>query len=147
MNRLAYLCFLALLALAMWRLAVSVKFTEAAQTAFTGGRLPEDDTPALVSCCIDTEQAENELIQEALLARANVIENCTITWYTDSTCGKRPGDPAYGITASGLDSGERMIAPGPPERHTVRCGSCGCRTKFYSRSCDAVKAWERGDLR
>lgn len=47
----------------------------------------------------------------------------------------------------GLDSGERMIAPGPPERHTVRCGSCGCRTKFYSRSCDAVKAWGRGDVK
>lgn len=113
---LTYLCFLALLSLALLRLAAPVKADatqpqkppEAAQTAFTDGRSPGDDTPALVACYMDTEQAENELIQEALLARANVIENCTVTWYTDSTCGKRPGDPAYGITASGLPTVEGL---------------------------------------
>lgn len=31
----------------------------------------------------------------------HVIEECTVTWYTEDTCGKAPGHPAYGITASG----------------------------------------------
>lgn len=33
---------------------------------------------------------------------AHVIEGCTVTWYTEDTCGKMPDHPAYGITASGL---------------------------------------------
>lgn len=33
---------------------------------------------------------------------ANVIEDCTVTWYTADTCGKTPEHPAYGVTASGL---------------------------------------------
>lgn len=33
---------------------------------------------------------------------AHVIENCTVTWYTEDTCGKSPDHPAYGVTASGL---------------------------------------------
>ena len=33
---------------------------------------------------------------------AHVIEGCTVTWYTEATCGKAPDHPAYGITASGL---------------------------------------------
>jgi len=35
-------------------------------------------------------------------ACARVIEGCTVTWYTEDTCGKSPDHPAYGITASGL---------------------------------------------
>lgn len=35
-------------------------------------------------------------------ADANVIEDCTVTWYTEDTCGKTPDHPAYGITASGF---------------------------------------------
>jgi len=35
-------------------------------------------------------------------ACAQVIEGCTVTWYTEDTCGKSPNHPAYGITASGL---------------------------------------------
>ena len=35
-------------------------------------------------------------------ADAKVIEDCTVTWYTEDTCGKTPDHPAYGITASGL---------------------------------------------
>lgn len=31
-----------------------------------------------------------------------MIENCTVTWYTEDTCGKSPDHPAYGVTASGL---------------------------------------------
>lgn len=48
------------------------------------------------------EDLENEKIEAALLTEANVIEDCTVTWYTADTCGKKPGDPAYGITYSGL---------------------------------------------
>ncbi|MDY3984838.1 3D domain-containing protein [Dysosmobacter sp.] len=48
------------------------------------------------------EEDENELIVCALLDRANVIESCEVTWYTEDTCGKTPDDPAYGITRSGL---------------------------------------------
>lgn len=35
-------------------------------------------------------------------AEVHVIESCTVTWYTEDTCGKAPDHPAYGITASGL---------------------------------------------
>ena len=31
-----------------------------------------------------------------------MIENCTVTWYTEDTCGKSPDHPAYGVMASGL---------------------------------------------
>lgn len=48
------------------------------------------------------EDFENEKIEAALLECSNVIENCTVTWYTADTCGKQPGDPTYGITYSGL---------------------------------------------
>lgn len=32
----------------------------------------------------------------------HVIEECTVTWYTEDTCGKARDHPAYGVTASGL---------------------------------------------
>lgn len=48
------------------------------------------------------EDYENEKIEVALLEKANKIEACTVTWYTADTCGKQLGDPAYGITYSGL---------------------------------------------
>lgn len=50
----------------------------------------------------EPEEPENELIVCALLDRANVIDDCEVTWYTEDTCGKTPDDPAYGITRSGL---------------------------------------------
>ena len=77
------------------------------------GRLPGDDVPAVTACYLpdaaafieeEMEAEENRLIQEALLAKSNVIENCTVTWYTNNTCGKKPGDPAYGITSSGMET-------------------------------------------
>ena len=54
------------------------------------------------------EDAENERIEAALLSRSHKIDNCTVTWYTADTCGKKPGDPAYGITASGLPVVEHL---------------------------------------
>ena len=76
------------------------------------GRLPGDDVPATERCYMTDEEVqesfENENIQNALLAKANKIENCTVTWYTEATCGKTPDNPAYGITASGLPVVEHL---------------------------------------
>lgn len=76
------------------------------------GRLPGDDTPAFVRCYMTDleiqEDYENYYIEQALLAKARKIENCTVTWYTDDTCGKKPGNPSYGITASGLPVVEHL---------------------------------------
>lgn len=51
------------------------------------------------------EDYENEKIEVALLAEANVIEDCTVTWYTASIeeCGKDDG-----ITYSGLPVVEHL---------------------------------------
>jgi len=54
------------------------------------------------------EDCENEKIEAALLERAQVIEDCTVTWYTSGTCGKRLEDSTYGITASGLPVAEHL---------------------------------------
>ena len=60
------------------------------------------------------EDFENERIEAALLARANVIEDCEVTWYTEDTCGKTPDDPAYGITRSGLPVVEHLTCAVDP---------------------------------
>lgn len=54
------------------------------------------------------EDYENEKIEVAMLEKANAIEDCTVTWYTESTCGKSPDHPAYGITYSGLPVAEHL---------------------------------------
>jgi 3D (Asp-Asp-Asp) domain-containing protein len=76
------------------------------------GRIPGDDVPATERCYMTDEEVqesfENENIQNALLAKANKIEDCTVTWYTEATCGKTPDNPAYGITASGLPVVEHL---------------------------------------
>ncbi len=46
---------------------------------------------------------------------AHVIEGCTVTWYTEATCGKAPDHPAYGITASGLPVEEGVTCAVDPE--------------------------------
>lgn len=66
----------------------------------------EKESPVVAQDMAATEAAEpedfeNDKIEAALLAKAHKIENCTVTWYTNDTCGKQLGDPAYGITASG----------------------------------------------
>lgn len=48
-----------------------------------------------------SEEDENARIEAALLEKADCIQNCTVTWYTNNTCGKKPGDRGYGITRSG----------------------------------------------
>ena len=76
------------------------------------GRIPGDDIPATERCYMTDEEIqedyENFYIQNALLAKANKIEDCTVTWYTEATCGKTPDNPAYGITASGLPVVEHL---------------------------------------
>ena len=76
------------------------------------GRIPGDDVPATERCYMTDEEVqedfENYYIEQALLAKANKIEDCTVTWYTADTCNKKPGDPAYGITASGLHAVEHL---------------------------------------
>lgn len=82
-----------------------------------GDRLPGDDIAAETRCCLtdeEIEQAENELIAAALIAKANRIDSCTVTWYTEDTCGKEPGDPGYGITASGLPVVEHLTCAVDP---------------------------------
>lgn len=66
------------------------------------GRLSGDDDPATERCYMtpeEVEQAENEMIEAALLARATRIDNVTVTHYDCCVecCGKDNG-----ITASGL---------------------------------------------
>jgi 3D (Asp-Asp-Asp) domain-containing protein len=56
----------------------------------------------------EPEDYENQKIETAMLEKANVIEDCTVTWYTADTCGKKPGDPAYGITRSGMPVVEHL---------------------------------------
>lgn len=68
----------------------------------TDGSLPGDDTPALVRCSMteeEVEQAENEMIEAALLARSTRLDDVTVTHYCTclECCGKDDG-----ITASGL---------------------------------------------
>ena len=76
------------------------------------GRIPGDDVPATELCYMTEDEIqedyENQKISEALLEKAHKIENCTVTWYTESTCGKTPDNPAYGITASGLHVVEHL---------------------------------------
>lgn len=75
-------------------------------------RLPGDDIPATKRCYLteeEIEQAENEMIEAALIARSHKIENVTVTHYCicEECCGKSPDDSGYGITASG-----RYATPG-----------------------------------
>lgn len=69
------------------------------------GRLPGDDTPALVRCAMTTEeveQAENEMIEAALLARATRLDDVLVTHYDCclECCGKTDGITASGVRAT-----------------------------------------------
>ena len=117
-RRLMYITYLLfLLLLLAWLLSYMAMTVEAepvrykAEIVKDDGRLPGDDTPATTRCYMteeEAEEAENELIMQALIAKANRIDNCTVTWYTNDTCGKTPDDPSYGITASGLPTVEGL---------------------------------------
>lgn len=110
---LTYLCFVLLLLAWLASYLVMTVEAEPAETAakptesVQDASLPGDDTPALVRCYLteeEREEAENELIEAALLARSHKIEDVTVTHYC--TCARCCGK-SDGITASG-----RMATPG-----------------------------------
>lgn len=77
------------------------------ETAVEDGRLPGDDIPASVPCALlETDgiydQPENDLIQAALLEKAQIIEDCTVTHYDCcvACCGKTDGITASGVQAT-----------------------------------------------
>lgn len=61
-----------------------------------------------------SEDYENPKIEAALLDKAHEITDCTVTWYTADTCNKKPGDPGYGITYSGLPVEEHLTCAVDP---------------------------------
>ena len=102
---LTYLCFLLLLLI--WLIGFLVMDVTAAPLSKAVqvrgvGRLPGDDVPATEHCYMTAEEikTENELIEEALLARSHKIEDVTITFYC---CEEYPHicGTGTGITASG----------------------------------------------
>lgn len=74
------------------------------------GRIPGDDVPATERCYLTEAEAqedfENERIEAALLARAHVLENCTITFYCNERyphiCGTGDGIAYDGTPAIAL---------------------------------------------
>ncbi len=106
--------FFLILSVIAWAAICIVLLTPSAKADVSpdDGSLPGDDIPAIERCYMTAEEVredfENQKIEDALLARSHVIEGCTVTWYTADTCGKKPGDPGYGITASGLPVVEHL---------------------------------------
>lgn len=70
--------------------------------------------PAVQIIPAPAEQTEPEEAAEPL-PEVHVIEACTVTWYTEDTCGKTPDHPAYGITASGLPVEEGVTCAVDPK--------------------------------
>ena len=109
-RRLMYITYLLfLLLLLAWLGGYLIMTAEAGPVQYKAeivkddGRLPGDDTPATTRCYMtdeEVEAAENELIEQALLARSHKIEDVTITFYC---CEARPHicGTGTGITASG----------------------------------------------
>lgn len=108
MIRLTFVCMLLLAFLAV--LAALITPVDADTQIYTkpareDGRLPGDDEPATVRCFMteeEVEQAENEMIEAALLARATRIDNVTVTHYDCCVecCGKDDGITASGVRAT-----------------------------------------------
>lgn len=111
-RRLMYITYLLFLILLLSWLGSYLVMTVEAEPAETAAKPPEsaqdaslpgDDTPALVRCYLteeEREEAENELIEAALLARSHKLEDVTITFYC---CEEYPHicGTGNGITASG----------------------------------------------
>ena len=110
-RRLMYITYLLfLLLLLAWLLSYMAMTVEAepanhfkAEVVRDSGSLPGDDTPATTRCYMtedEVEQAENEIIEQALLARSHKLEDVKITFYC---CEERPHicGTGTGITASG----------------------------------------------
>lgn len=102
---ITYLCFLLLLII--WLVGFLVMDVTAAPLSKAiqvrdAERLPGDDVPATERCYMTAEEikTENELIEEALLARSHKIEDVTITFYCCEEYAHICGT-GNGITASG----------------------------------------------
>lgn len=102
---LTYLCFLMLLLI--WLIGFLIMDVTAAPLSKAVqvrdvGRLPGDDVPATERCYLTEEEikTENELIEEALLARSHKLEDVTITFYCCEEYAHICGT-GNGITASG----------------------------------------------
>ena len=112
MRRFYFACLMAILAvLTMAALTTPVKSQDPPEHSQTTA---EPTYSALRNVQDETEDYENQKIEDALLEKANKIEDCTVTWYTESTCGKSPDHPAYGITYSGLPVVEHLTCAVDP---------------------------------
>lgn len=110
-RRLMYITYLLFLILLLCWLVAYLTMTAQAEPTVQykaelirdDGSLPGDDVPATERCYMTEEEIEaneNELIEQALLARSHKIEDVTITFYC---CEERPHicGTGTGITASG----------------------------------------------
>lgn len=103
------------LSIVLWAIYIAVLLTTMPKpesityhelTVNVDGSLPGDDTPATEKCYITKEEIqedrENYYIEQALLERANVIEDCTVTHYDCCVkcCGKDNGITASGVKAT-----------------------------------------------
>ena len=81
--------------------AVGVE-TDSGIISSTATEVPAVQTIAAIHEVMEQEEPENELIEEALLARAHVIENCLVTHYDVCVecCGKDDGITASGVQAA-----------------------------------------------
>jgi len=116
-RRVAWLSLIAFVLCATAALCLTIKVkANADKPVVITDKLAEPVSPAQCWEAPDIpELDENANIQAALLAKANVIQDCTVTWYTSDTCGKQPGDPAYGITYSGLPVVEHLTCAVDPD--------------------------------
>lgn len=112
-RRVAYIALVA--AIIVEIIAILVIHANAACTAPVDPPVVETAAETVSAPMEEPEEAENERIEAALLARAHVIDDCEVTWYTEDTCGKTPDDPAYGITRSGLPVVEHLTCAVDPE--------------------------------
>lgn len=106
MNR-NLLRILAIIPLAAAALTIPAISETSAPDIKDDGRLPGDDIPATRTCCMllddDTyARPENELIEAALLGKAHIIKDCTVTHYDCcvACCGKDDGITASGVQAT-----------------------------------------------
>ena len=116
MNR-GLLRILAIIPLAAAALTIPAISETSAPDIKDDGRLPGDDIPATRPCCMllddDTyDHPENDLIEAALLGKAHIIEDCTVTHYDCcvACCGKDDG-----ITASGEQATPGVTVAVDPE--------------------------------
>ena len=105
-----FLILLLCLCSALWGMAAAKAIDGPQETRETVPmETPVEAESAAPAPAIEPEEdAENEQIEAALLARSHKIDNCTVTWYTADTRGEKPADPAYGITATGLPVVEHL---------------------------------------